>query len=581
MPKKQVQHKGRVTVSHSVPRSSICLALMAHGEPYEMFEEIARSLGDRIDCFCAVVNEDDHETALNIYKAFEQVRIPGRVHMLPWIDDPYSIGHGDYGANRTRMLELAREWDKDYVLWLDPDDPPVGTIPDELTEPLYIIEIDAAGITWGVEHLIRKDVEGHWAGLIHEYFVHEKDIKPVILEGVTLNRTGAGSSRDNRIEEKSIPLLLKILADDPTDTHAWYYLAQSYKDIGKKPEAVAAFAKRAAMGGWPQLIFWCMFQVAELTEDPDNYLLAWNFRPERQEPLHRLAAIYNKRGQFHVARHFARVAIATPPSNDAMFVERWVENYGCLGEWAVAQYQLGNLDEAIKAWEYCLAQEGVLPHHAEIFQHNLDEAKDPGSGKLSSGWQKAITQAGVGILANEKGTEGSICADEALFLTQLVASHDGPAKIAETGFGLGWSAWAMLEGNPEVTVTSFDLNEYESVGAAKAVLDEHFPGRHTLVEGDSRETVPNHPDLDDFDLVYIDGGHSYDVAMADLKNFAKPGRMVVFDDLVPDQAWAEGCVRAWREATGPLGFIDEMVVQGAEGHAWGVGQYRDAEAEAA
>jgi hypothetical protein len=44
-----------------------------------------------------------------------------------------------------------------------------------------------------------------------------------------------------------------------------------------------------------------------------------------------------------------------------------------------------------------------------------------------------------------------------------------------------------------------------------------FPGRHELITGDSRETVPAFADeypTRAFDLIYIDGGHDYEIAKA-------------------------------------------------------------------
>lgn len=559
MAAKTIEHKGRVTKA-TVKHSTIALAMMASHEG-DYFQRIADELGDRISAWTVVIDPGDEATGEAAEAAFGA--IPGKVHALPWIQDKYDTGHGDYGANRNRMLELAREWDCDYVLWLDPDDPLVGTIPDVLTEPLYVIEIQASGTSWGVEHLIRKDVECHWEAPIHEHLVHE-GYTAQLLDSCTLERKGSGSHRTNRIETKAIPLLLKMIEENPQDGHAWYYLAQSYRDSGHKAEAAAAFNHRAEMGGFDQSVYWCRFQVAELTGNPDDYLVAWNCRPQRLEALHRLAAFYNARGQYVVGRMFAMIGLGIKPTDDAMFVERWVETYGLMSEMAVAEFYLGNVEKAVRAWEYMLTLDDLQPHHRTLFEHNVAEAKEPGSGSLTSSYDRAFMGKGISI------GEGSISANQAHYLSEMVKDY-GPMKIAETGFGLGWSSWALLEGNPEATVTSFDLVEYEGVRQAKAIVDEHFPGRHVLIEGDSKVTVPENQD--DWDLVYIDGGHDYESAMADLKNFAKPGRMVVFDDVV-DASWAEGCLRAWNEAIAEDGFV-ELRLESQDGpHAWSTGVYR-------
>lgn len=559
---KTIEHKGRVTKA-TVKYSTICLAMMASREG-DYFQRIADELGDRISAWTVIVDPGDEATGEAAEKAFGH--LPGKVHVLPFIQDKFDTGHGDYGANRNRMLELARQWECDYVLWLDPDDPLVGTIPDVLTEPLYVIEIQAEGTSWGVEHLIHKDTECHWEAPIHEHLIHE-GTSATMLSDCYLDRSGgSGSHRTNRIETKAIPLLLKMIEENGQDGHAWYYLAQSYRDSGHRNEAVAAFDHRAKMGGFDQAVYWCRFQVAEMTGNPDDYLTAWNCRPQRLEALHRLAAFYNARGQYVVGRMFAMIGLGIKPTDDAMFVERWVEEYGLLSEFAVAEFYLGNTEKADRAWEFIESLgDAVRPEHKILFRHNRAEMKEPGSGELTSSYDRAFMGKGVTI------GEGSISAQQAHYLSELVKGHDGPMKIAETGFGLGWSSWAFLEGNPETTVTSFDLVEYEGVKQAKAIVDEHFPGRHTLIPGDSKKTVPKHQD--DWDLVYIDGGHDYESAMADLKNFAKPGRMVVFDDVV-DATWAGGCLRAWNEAIAADGFVDLKLESRDGPHAWSTGVYR-------
>ena len=588
---KTIEHKGRVTVAHK--RKSIALAMMAHGESLEMFETMAKRLGNRIDCYCVTVDEDDFETAANIEKAF--AHLPGEVHMVPWIDTKYGTGHGDFAANRNRMLNLAREWDKDYVLWLDPDDPPVGKIPDDIDKPVYLFELIVEGQSWYMHHMFRRDVDVKFVQPVHEHleFGDPDIITSAVLGTIYLERNGSGSYRTGRVE-RSIEVLLKMIEDNPKDGHAWYYLAQSYRDIGKKAEAAAAFNHRAEMGEPVgengQAIFWCRFQVAEMTGNPDDYLIAWNERPTRVEPLHRLAAFYNARGQYVVGRMFAQIGCSLPPSEDGMFVERWVEAYGLPSEYAVAAFYLGYrtgdqdlIDRAIKTWEWILNDldpKIVRAEHRVLFESNLAEAREPGSGYLTTDYEQTFLNSGIQL------KEGSICAQAMHFLGELAGSYEGdhPMKVAETGFGVGRSAWAFLEGNPTCTVTSFDLMESDNntgthvdqadaIRAAAALIERRFPKRLKLIEGDSKVTVPENQD--DWDLVFIDGGHDYETAMADLKNFASPGRTVVMDDTVDNQTWAEGCLRAWNEATDPeTGFIHRHLDTRDGPYAWSAGTYK-------
>jgi tRNA G46 methylase TrmB len=82
--------------------------------------------------------------------------------------------------------------------------------------------------------------------------------------------------------------------------------------------------------------------------------------------------------------------------------------------------------------------------------------------------------------------------EEAARLRELV-ERQNPASIMEIGFNTGHSALLFLAITPpEVKVVSFDLGEYAHVFAAKRFIDKLFPGRHTLVTGDSTFTIPHY-----------------------------------------------------------------------------------------
>jgi len=87
--------------------------------------------------------------------------------------------------------------------------------------------------------------------------------------------------------------------------------------------------------------------------------------------------------------------------------------------------------------------------------------------------------AGVG-----KPWEGSADSSELEFLSNL-ARRPGIKLIGEIGFNVGLSSYAFLEANPQAHVYSFDLAEYDYVKPAKDHIDKTFPGRHTLIIGDS------------------------------------------------------------------------------------------------
>lgn len=191
------------------------------------------------------------------------------------------------------------------------------------------------------------------------------------------------------------------------------------------------------------------------------------------------------------------------------------------------------------------------------------------------------------LLRGRPPTEGSTSIEELLYLANLAQRTDA-RLIGEIGFNAGFSSFAFLSAHPDIKVVSFDLGEHAYSRTAKALIDKKFPGRHTLINGDSTKTVPAHhsknPDLQ-FDLVFIDGGHAYEVAQADIANmrlFCGEKTAVVMDDLTPWLSWGEGPYRAWTEAIA-AGVVrqDEMfkdgkrveVMEAPGKRSWALGHY--------
>ncbi len=135
--------------------------------------------------------------------------------------------------------------------------------------------------------------------------------------------------------------------------------------------------------------------------------------------------------------------------------------------------------------------------------------------------KRGIKRIGLYLLLHGKiATEGSASLEELSYLAKL-GRKNGARLIGETGFNAGFSSYAFLLANPDAKVISFDIGNHSYVRIAKRFIDREFPGRHTLVYGDSRTTLPQfkmeNPNIG-FDLFFIDGGHDYAVAKTDIAN---------------------------------------------------------------
>jgi predicted O-methyltransferase YrrM len=140
---------------------------------------------------------------------------------------------------------------------------------------------------------------------------------------------------------------------------------------------------------------------------------------------------------------------------------------------------------------------------------------------------------------------------------QELVSASTIKKVFEIGFNAGHSADTFLKSNTNINLVSCDLNERPCVKYGKEYIDKTYPNRHSLILGDSIVKVPEYikqyPE-NKYDLIFIDGGHSYEIAKADLincKELAHKDTIVLVDDvsnyITQQCSWAIEPTNVWNE----------------------------------
>jgi predicted O-methyltransferase YrrM len=142
------------------------------------------------------------------------------------------------------------------------------------------------------------------------------------------------------------------------------------------------------------------------------------------------------------------------------------------------------------------------------------------------------------IIENQEIEGGSILEQSDFFIKYLL---DNPhvKLVLEIGFNTGSSANAFLAARDDIKVISVDIGVHAYVSRCKEAIDKHYPNRHALLIGDSKEVIPRlslRPDL-----IFIDGDHTEPAPLIDARNclaLASPPTILIMDDTTLTMGWA-------------------------------------------
>lgn len=315
-----------------------------------MIGRCVQSVRDLIDSWviCDTGSTDDTQQIIT-----NELRdIPGELYERPW---------HDFGENRSELMQLA-DGRGDYLLLLDAD----MTVTFEksklgkLSADSYLLRHDEPVEYW-IKRLVRSDRQWRYVGATHEYVTTCGTDHTERLDAILVTHHADGGTRAEKFE-RDLRLLSKELRDDPTNSRAVFYLANTHRDLGHQSEAIELYRRRIAMGGWEEEIFYSIFQVGVLKAEQGawpaarrNLMRAWEFRPSRLEPLYELVSRLRSRREHEAAHRLAQRGLERPQPEDILFVCPWVYRWGLLFEYSIAAYWVGEPQAALDACNRLLA----------------------------------------------------------------------------------------------------------------------------------------------------------------------------------------------------------------------------------
>jgi glycosyltransferase involved in cell wall biosynthesis len=204
----------------------------------------------------------------------------------------------NFKVNRSELMAKAKG-SADYLLLLDADmvvhaDQP---LPDLSEFDSWLGRIGESGsLDYKLPLLVRGDKDWRYEGVAHSYLACDP---PHYTESVC---PGLWVEDHSRVTETKIQRDIEALsaehARNPLDARTVFYLAQSYYDLGRYPEAIHYYRMRASMGGWGEEAYYARYRLGCLLsehvsglEGMRELLDAWEQRPTRVEALRALSAV--------------------------------------------------------------------------------------------------------------------------------------------------------------------------------------------------------------------------------------------------------------------------------------------------
>jgi glycosyltransferase involved in cell wall biosynthesis len=291
-------------------------------------------------CICDTGSTDDTKAKIEAFMATRG--IPGEVFVEPF---------KNFGHNRGIALDRAAKWGT-YALLLDADMKlvvgPAGINKAALTEEGYLMLQGSPTFEYYNTRIVKTGIGVKCVCPTHEYYDfpagtrHHTRIAPAVCR---IDDIGDGGCKADKFE-RDIRLLKAGLEEEPTNGRYHFYIANSLRDLGKKAEAIEWYKKRVGLGGWHEEVWNAMFEMGkcQLAVGQEaagilTLLEAYNFHPQRAEPLHQAIEHFRVHGKCQIAQILLDKASTIPyPANDVLFIKKDVYDYLLDYEQSIVSY---------------------------------------------------------------------------------------------------------------------------------------------------------------------------------------------------------------------------------------------------
>ena len=286
-----------------------------------------------IDTYVIVDTGSTDNTIQVIKDFYNEHGIQGHVFERPW---------KNFGHNRSEAIKLC-DGHMDYCMVIDADDlmsiptdgkKIVNTLLEQEKPNSINIKIHEGDIIYSRGQIFKANDNWRYIGVLHEYAGNGKpDNKTIELPEnffMTSRRLGGRNLTGDK-QQKDIAVLEQGVKDEPDNDRYMYYLGQSYLEAGRVDDAIVWYKKRFHIGRWIEESFHAAYMVGNCYQRKGDIInfekwmqIAHKHRPERAEPIYKLAAFFRHTGDFYKSYHYIQIGRKIPyPKHDVLFVEKF------------------------------------------------------------------------------------------------------------------------------------------------------------------------------------------------------------------------------------------------------------------
>lgn len=309
-------------------KGKLCLNMIVKNES-KIIERLLTSVLPIIDTYCICDTGSTDNTKQIIREFMKKHKKPGIVFTEPF---------KNFGYNRTVALNRAEEWGE-YALLLDADmklviSPAFFNFKNVMDLEGYQVIQKNTELNYYNIRIAKTGIGVKCVSPTHEYYDFPQKARIAKLELIYIDDIGDGGAKADKFT-RDIRLLKQGIEEEPNNSRYYFYLANSYKNVGKFNEAIEMYKKRIEHKGWIEEVFYSFFEIGNCYHAMNEHekavyywLEAWNAYPKRSESIYEITKHYRIIAKHNLAQLYCDLGKQIPyPKDDVLFIRNNVYEY--------------------------------------------------------------------------------------------------------------------------------------------------------------------------------------------------------------------------------------------------------------